>query len=317
MERKTISQIYKYKPIPNHVGLEGRIPVKHKDVYIGVELEVEGIKSINNINSCKLTEDGSLKLDGAEIVTVPIKLRYLEMELRRIVAGIKNPILSKRCSTHVHMNVRDMTKEEIINMLLLYMVFERSLYRISGDRWTNNFCIPVQECWGTVSSALKQWDNFSYWKWNKYIGLNLSPIWGGESSMIGTVEFRHLHGTVDVEEIIQWCNLITSLKRAAQKIPQDEILAHIRIMNTTSGYWWLAEEVFGKYGKLLTNQSTFKEDVEKGISYAKTVIPEAYIKFKPPAKKSSPKASEFYTDTWKELVGTTTYSTVILDELLQ
>lgn len=305
MERITISKIYKYKPISNTIGLEGRIPVKHKDVFLGVELELEGInQDIYKINSFNAVEDGSLKLSGIELVTVPIKLRYLEMELRRVLDGIKKPTVSRRCSTHVHMNVRDMTKEEVVNLLLLYTIFERGLYRISGDRWLNNFCIPVQECYATVKGALKHWTNFSYWKWNKYIGINLCPIWGGESKSIGTVEFRHLHGTTNVEEIIQWCNLITALKCAAQVIPQDEILAHIRIMNTTSGYAWLANEVFGSYAKLLTNQDTFVEDTEKAIAFLKLIIPEQVLQFKVQAKQEKKKT------IYSEMIANLSTSTV-------
>ena len=118
----------------------------------------------------------------------------------------------------------------------------------------------------------------SEWHWYKYTGLNLSPIWGGESSKIGTVEFRQLHGTVDVEEIMQWCNLITSLKRAAQTIPRDELLAHIRTMNTTSGYWWLAKEVFGSWNKMITSLPTFQEDMENCITNLKYVLSFSLLK---------------------------------------
>src|SRR5512139_2640004 len=278
MERTTVSKYYKYKSLPTHVGLEGRLPIKHKDVVVGIEIELEGIKcGVQKINSSKVTEDGSLKLDGVEFVTIPIKMRYLEVELRRIFDGLKEPLVSSRCSTHVHMNVRDMTPQEIVSFVLLYMIFERSLYRISGDRWNSNFCVPLTMAPQLIAGFLSKGNNPGNWGWYKYTGLNISPIWGGESSCIGTVEFRQLHGTTSVEEIIQWCNLITSLKRAAQDIEQEELIAHIRTMNTTSGYGWLAKEVFGSYAKLLTNQDTFVEDVETCISFIKFVMPTSML----------------------------------------
>lgn len=280
MPDATISKLYNYKALKPYIGLEGRIPVKHKDVYVGVEIELEEATLDYKISSCKTTSDGSLKLNGAEFVTIPIKMRYLEVELRRIFEGQKNPLVSARCSTHVHMNVRDMTVNQVLNLVMLYTIFERSLYHISGDRWNSNFCVPLTQSYGMMSKFFKYWNNRNYWHWWKYTGLNLCPIWGGESSQIGTVEFRQLHGTTNVEEIMQWCNIITALKRAAQDIDQEELLAHIRIMNTTSGYYWLAKEVFGRYSKLLTDQDTFAEDTEWGLTFLKSVIPDKKLGFK-------------------------------------
>lgn len=288
----TVSQLYKYKHLKPYIGLQGRIPIKHKDVFVGVEIELENVTGYYEIGTRHYTEDHSLKVDGAEFVTIPIKMKYLEVELQRLFSGFKGttPSISSRCSTHVHVNVRDMTPKEVLNMVMLYMIFERSLYRVSGDRWHNNFCIPLCMATQTVRGFFNAWDKAIYWGWYKYMGLNISPIWGGESSMIGTVEFRQLHGTTNVEEIIQWCNMITSLKRAAQTIDQEELLAHIRTMNTTSGYSWLVKEVFGRYSKLLTDQSTFVLDVEKCISVLKACIPDEKLGYI--VKKASSKVSD-------------------------
>lgn len=297
----TVSQLYKYKHLKPYIGLQGQIPIKHKDVFVGVEIELEGVGGFYPLGTSACTEDHSLKISGAEFVTIPIKMKYLEVELRRLFAGFlgTTPSVSSRCSTHVHVNVRDMTANEIINMVMLYMIFERSLYRMSGDRWDNNFCIPLCMATNTVKYFFDAWDTPYTWSWFKYTGLNISPIWGGESSMIGTVEFRQLHGTTSTEEIVQWCNMITSLKRAAQTINQAELLAHIRTMNTTSGYGWLVKEVFGSYSKLLTNQPTFVSDVEKCISVLKACIPDERLGYHKSIKKTKvtvTKPKSFFED---------------------
>lgn len=275
----TISKLFNYKPIPKYTGLEGKIRVKHKDVFVGVEIELENISLMYKNSAFTNHVDNSLKLDGCEFVTLPIKLRYLEVELQRILDQVKDTALvSQRCSIHVHMNVRDMTLEHLSNMVMLYMIFERSLYRVSGDRWNNNYCIPLAMTSDLLIRWFKYEKTYINWSWNKYTGLNLCPIWGGESSKIGTVEFRQHKGSVDVEEIMQWCNLITALKRAAQTIQRDELLAHIRTMNTTSGYWWLAKEVFGNWSNMLTSLPTFKEDIENCITHLKYVLQYSLLK---------------------------------------
>lgn len=285
MSELTLSKIYKYPVLKSYTGLEGNIPVKHKDVFVGVELEIENVYNTYKLSTNKLTEDGSLKVNGAEFVTIPLKMRYLEIELRRIFESLKDPLVSSRCSTHVHMNVRDMTPEQIVNFILLYMVFERSLYRISGDRWDNNFCVPLYMAHTMMKGFFKAWDSTNMWTWYKYTGLNLCPIFGSESTRIGTVEFRQMHGSVNVEEIMQWCNLITAIKRAAQEIPIDETLAHIKTLPVTEAYGWLAKQVFGRYSILLINQSTFKEDVYKCLTNLKLLLGDKlYVKKKPEVK---------------------------------
>ena len=298
----TISKLYCYKPLKVYTGLEGNLPVKHKDVVMGVEIELENVSPGYSIGTSKATEDGSLKVSGWEFVTIPMRMRYLEVELTRIFSGLgKETLVSSRCSTHVHMNVRDMTKEQLVNMVLLYAIFERGLYRISGDRWNSNFCVPIHHNPNLLSVVLKNKNHLTSWYWNKYTGLNLCPIWGGDGSKtLGTVEFRQMHGSTDVKEIMTWCNIITSLKRYAQDIDQDELISHIRTMNTTSGYYWLVKEVFGKWAKLLSHQATFAEDVENAITMIKSVMPKEMIGYKK-EKVIIKKSTSIFS--WTELLG--------------
>ena len=286
---KTISQLYKYKPIRPYTGLLGTIPIRNKDVFVGVEVELEGIGDGAYINSClAVHEDHSLKVNGLEFVTIPLQLKYLEVELNRLFYGLRNnpTIISSRCSTHVHVNVRDMTVDQLVNMVILYMIFERSLFRISGDRHLSNFCVPLYSSPNIVTNLFLYSKNIPNWGWYKYSALNLSPIWGGESQTIGTVEFRHMHGSTNTKEIVDWCTVITSLKRAAQEFDQEELLAHVRTMNTTSGYYWLASEVFGKWSKMLTRLPEFQEDTEDCITNLKYVLSYSLLKNK---AKPSPK----------------------------
>jgi len=51
-------------------------------------------------------------------------------------------------------------------------------------------------------------------------------------------------------------------------------------MNTTSGYWWLAKEVFGNWSKMITQLPTFAEDTENCIMNIKYVLPKKDKKVK-------------------------------------
>jgi len=272
--KTTVSNLYRYHGLSKYQGLGGKTPVRADTTFVGVEVELEKV-TIHSMPSgtWKMTEDGSLKIQGMEFVTIPIQFKYLEVELERLFAGISGEP-STRCSIHVHINARDFTITELKNFILLYLIFERGFYNFSGNRRDNNFCIPLSYYPYVVKHFLSQLDKgIFYPKWYKYYGFNLAPLFGGDSSdSIGTIEFRHMKGTKDVAYILNWINLIVSLKISAKKMKTSEILEYINSMNTTSGYYWLAETVFKDYSPLLTKQPTFKTDVEHCITMAKTIL---------------------------------------------
>lgn len=276
-----ISKCYKYKSLSKYIGLEGKTKIRAGTTYIGLEIELEKVKitSIPN-GTWKMTEDGSLKEEGKEFITIPIQFKYLEVELDRLFKGLKSSSASTRCSVHVHINARDLNLEELKNFILLYLIFEKSLYNFSGNRINNNFCVPLFYYPSIVRDFLHYLTNnkMIYEHWYKYFGFNLSPIFGGESDPIGTIEFRHMKGNTDTKWIISWINLIVSLKLAAKTMKAEDIEKYIFSMNTTSGYYWLAEEIFGPNVKHLTKQETFKEDVESCITLAKSVLTSNKVK---------------------------------------
>lgn len=281
IKQKKLGELYNYKKLSKYVGLEGSIPMRASSTYVGVEIELEKCKYTHiPTGTWQAVEDHSLKEQGIEFVTCPIQVKYLEAELNRLYSGITSCSISSRCSVHVHLNVRDFTMEELTKFLVLYMIFERSLYRFSGDRWKNNFCVPLFSYTKAVSYFLEGAKIYQQplEQWYKYYGLNLAPIWGSDSSVFGTskrygtVEFRHMEGTKDISRILSWINLIVSLKIAAKCIKLEELLTHLSTMNTASGYYWLADYVFKKDSVLISRQPTFKEDVEMCITKTKEVF---------------------------------------------
>jgi len=272
----TVSDLYKYESLNKYVGFTGDTDVRAGTTFVGVEIELEKVVFRTDIaGTWKAIEDNSLKDAGKEFVTIPLQFQYLEVELMRLKEGLKSFNSSKRCSVHVHINVRDFTLEELKSFIILYMIFEKSLYNYSGNRWNNNFCVPlsfntdiVRDFLSTLEvGAIKE-------KWYKYFGFNLSPIFGGESSKIGTIEFRHMVGTLDIPYILNWINLIVSLKISAKKMPYADLEAMVMGMNTDSSYYLLAEKTFREYKGLVLDQPTFKDDVEFCVSMAKqTILP--------------------------------------------
>lgn len=274
-----IKDLYKYTPLSPYTGIEGTIPIRAGTTYVGCEIELENvnIKTLAK-TTWKQTEDGSLKEQGVEFVTIPIQAKYLEIELHQLFNSLKTFKTSSRCSVHIHLNVRNISLEELINILILYMIFEKSLYRFSGNRWNNNFCTPLHfypEMIFNTINILKTYNTFVHNTWHKYCGLNIIPIYGDTtegSKKYGTIEFRHLEGTTNITWIINWINLIISLKITAKKFKTEELLHKIKTMNTTSEYYWLCKETFKNFSHLIEEQPNFKNDVENCISLVKEIF---------------------------------------------
>jgi Putative amidoligase enzyme. len=251
------SNRYLYPKLHPYEGLRGNLPIVNPSFYVGIEVEAEGVAhsyAHSSIpGSWKITDDGSLKDAGAEYVTVPIKFKYIEMELRRLFWAIPKASFSSRTSIHVHMNARDFTDEELMKFLLLYLIYERNLYTFSGDRWLNNFCIPLHSNPEMARVALYRCktDSSDAISWCKYHGLNLLPLMGepGSSNKYGTLEFRHMIGNNNVEYIMDWCNIILSLKLAAKKMSVSSILQDLIDDSVLSPQF--THQVFGQWGKCL------------------------------------------------------------------
>lgn len=278
---KKLSDFFRYKGLPKYEGLLGKIPVRAGTTYVGVEVELERVITKNKVHptSFIITEDGSLRNNGKEFITIPINFCFLEKELERMFSNLSRKEITSRCSVHVHLNVRDFTQKELFTFVLLYFIFEKSLYKLSGKRWDNLFCIPLYNFPNLVGATLsslhnEEGDGVTRLHWNKYSGLNLCPIWDRRNGKgaIGTVEFRQLEGTTDVERIINWINLIVSLKISSKMLSKEGLIKKIEEMNTSSDYYNLCDFVFREWSPQIRGQETFKEDVESCITRAKFLL---------------------------------------------
>lgn len=245
------------------------LPVADKNTYIGVEVETENVRVWHGDHSpyWKMTEDGSLRNSGREFVSIPIKAYRVENALKTLFERQINEDIdfSERTSIHIHMNVRTLTLEQLKAMVLLYLLFEKCLFRyVDKERYNNIFCVPLVETdFGRHLLTLFHENRLSI-QWTKYTALNLLPIFEK-----GTIEFRHLHGTKNIEEIIGWINLILCLKKMALRNEPKVIWEKIETLNTLSQYHAFASEVFGEFITHL-DSSTLEKDIAKCCTYIKS-----------------------------------------------
>ncbi len=243
-------------------------PILDKNCLVGIEVEVENVpRYLDHLQPMwTRVEDNSLRNNGWEYISAPIKGPHIEFALRKLYADLKvlNPkyTFSGRTSIHVHMNARTMTCEQAAAMLLLYVVFEKTLFRfVGGDRARNHHCVPLRECNITEMMTRIIRGETDVKHWMKYASVNILPLAGK-----GTIEFRHMAGTDDVDKIMTWIHLLMKLKLFCYKRSYKTVVDMIVALNTKSTYMGFANMVFDDFcGKLDLRE----DDIAEGVSLVK------------------------------------------------
>lgn len=265
-----------------------------EETYVGIEVEVEQVLSDKNVLFSsyldrygeeksvaiwKNIEDGSLRNSGREFVSVPLKgenIIYALQKLKQSLTKDKNCSgheFTERTSVHVHVDARDLSVEQICSMLLLYSAVEPLMYNYcGGQRHKNIFCVPLNQAnitdnigliysnmeMGGSSTALEYIN-----RWHKYTGFNLKPI-----RTKGTIEFRHMRGNLDVDNITSWINLILRLRNYAKANRFADIKKTVLSLNTTSEYLMFVREIFREDSDLVYTDNS-PEHLEDMVIFIK------------------------------------------------
>ena len=246
--------------------------VVRSDSVLGVEVEVEMVHDILQslfIPFWTQVNDNSLRRNGKEFISCPASPEMIRTLLILLFSGLSlakqnnfyMPEFSWRTSIHFHLNMRNETVEQLITFTILYILFEDVLFNFVGeDRRTSNFCVPLHDTDlpNTLSIIIngKQPIEKMTREWCKYTALNLRPLTYNDHAWEhpedsdtfngkGTVEFRHLEGTYNINKIIKWMNLILSLQLASRKLSLDDIEDRIEGLDNKQNYTFFLREVFG------------------------------------------------------------------------
>jgi hypothetical protein len=275
----TLQQLFNYGNLAvqkaHHQAYEQKQPdhnytIECPTALVGIEVEIENVQtSIFPEFYWKEKEDGSLRNYGREYTSIPLRGNQIPYALDYLFNNLNinnKPECSTRCSTHVHLNVRDMTPNQVKSLVALYSLFEKHFFHIAGTkRETSIFCVPLYKSnikKATISNIL---EITQYWP--KYLALNLAPISGSNDvAKYGTIEFRHLYGTQDKAIIINWINNIFCLRKAAIQYDWETLREKIRTLNTSSEYYQLYSDVFGQYANM---RLMHKYDFESCVSATK------------------------------------------------
>jgi hypothetical protein len=223
------------------------IPSVNSKQVLGIEVEVENYtttdKSVSQVWTRK--EDGSLRNDGVEWVSAPLLASDIPAALFNLLGQYLDKdqcCFSPRTSIHVHANMQEWEPEQVAVLVSWYTVFEKLLYRFTGRGRANNiYCVPLMENPSTLRYLLTQEFIAAADRWTKYTGLNLLPL-----RNLGTVEFRHMHGTFDIKKVVTWIRLLCRLLDFVESHTLDWHLKALSDLDSSTDFPILLYDVFGE-----------------------------------------------------------------------
>lgn len=283
---QTIQEIFGFKEVkPFSKSKVEPVECAAPDQMVGVEIETEEcprglayyVDTLPDIWTVKT--DGSLRGQAFEFITKPAAIKILIPELADFYA--KTGFTDKRnytdrCSIHVHTNVLDMTQQQLGTLCLVYSIVEDLLFQFvnyyavenpeGAYRDTNIYCVPWNQCRMNHNIVSRMFDNpdFAFKSWQKYTALNLIPV-----RAIGTVEWRHMHGTANMEKLTKWLNLIGSIMNYSKRTDFEIVVKTIRELNDTSAYQRFFSDVLGDY---LPYEQKYERALSAGVVNAKYAI---------------------------------------------
>lgn len=186
---------------------------------VGIELELEGISNLD-VDLWICTEDGSLR-DGCELVC---SRPYNGQQLFRAIHNVSQAVNDSgaegtwRCSTHVHIDMRDADSNIVKKTMLAWAFYEKLLFKCSGfHRYRSNFCPAFAVVQAQVMNASEAFnynggDFFSriVGSWDKYTSLNMLPL-----QQYGSMEFRISEPKWKRSQLLNLVNRYLTLKKLA------------------------------------------------------------------------------------------------------
>jgi hypothetical protein len=239
------------------------LPLTNGTLICGVELEIENTpygerwyRDHINRSLWQMERDGSLRPqdNSYEFISVPSHLGTLLAEMELFFNETKFTVennYSDRTSVHLHTNVTDYTQEQLATLALTYTVVEDVLFRFVNhynaptpdgySRDTNLYCIPWNQCRMNFGLVNKLFANpgGALKNWQKYTALNLLPVISQ-----GTVEWRHMHGTNDMDKLKKWFDMIGSIMLFAKTADFNDVVQTVYVLNDTSAYQQFFNGVF-------------------------------------------------------------------------
>lgn len=235
-------------PTPKSVKYEVEIEL-NRSLKFGVELELlvpyninlryelvnNGIKvqqpnsTHQVVSGWKLVNDSSInagsKYEGYELVSPP-STNFDELKIVCKVLNECKVKVNKSCGLHVHHDISELKRQQIIRIYNFYNKYERLIDLMHNkSRDDNRYCRSIRNIVDTVNSCETKNELLdriagqgynSYYTSHRYYKINLRSY-----LYYGTIEFRQAAGTINYDEITDWILFTHKIVERGLKIGND------------------------------------------------------------------------------------------------
>lgn len=216
---------------PVHRAVRGTNLLVDDQAKVGIEIEVRGwggrdSTAVKFARYWEGKEDHSLKSTGREYVT---RGGLVGEDIVNAIDAFYDVASKSKLNNgypyagiHLHVDSTEMEVEngQLSRFVEAYMLAEPLLFHFAGEYRRNcGFCYSLEQAQadypligkGIYSGSYKSLQNtLARRHFSKYQALNLQPL-----ATFGTIEFRHLPTTMEKQRLLDWVNIVLSLRVAA------------------------------------------------------------------------------------------------------
>ena len=189
---------------------------------VGIEVEVEGENLPRPTRLWRIEHDGSLRGEALEYVLrkpMAIKDACKALDYLGKQYEDNNTIVhdSVRAGVHVHINVQELTTVQLFTFITSYIILEDLLVKYCGEyREGNLFCLRMRDAdfllYMLEQTANNKRFNDLHTDILRYASMNVKSL-----HQYGSLEFRAMRGTRDLDVIATWAKLLLNLRNQAVK----------------------------------------------------------------------------------------------------
>lgn len=241
--------------------------------FVGIELELEGGLSTENLPRAFVAEnDNSLRNNGIEIKSRrPHRGRALESAIHRLGSFLADSSfsVSERCSTHIHVDVNDLTHQQAVNFLCLSVMLEPMLFNLFGNtRTANNFCMATDmgtTNFSNIVSCVTNPEKLLTTKWSKYAGVGLFRL-----NDYGTFEFRMFTAVTTSTDMMRVVQMLLAFKSYARTMTSPESVIDAKLAESV-------ESLFTTFFPTEAFTDGFSGAMERGIRTLNDILMSARV----------------------------------------
>ena len=269
-----------YEPISKSLSCKTRV-----GNLFGIEIENELTSKtltpdfVQHLKNFKWRQeaDGSLRGVGYEFISPPSTKEMLLLFFKDLKPKLKGLrwSFSRRTSSHIHVNVADMTYHQLCKFVCLYWMTEGLLFEsVTNVRKDNTFCISKslesKEILKNMLSSPMLGDDVGEEDNQKYASLNFHPL-----RRFGTVECRIFHSTFGADMFDFWLSHLEDLKNFAMKKGTLTELKQLFIDLSPASF---AKAIFSKsvFTRHVINcekdNFDLEESLRRGFDFARSIL---------------------------------------------